>query len=228
MSRAKHNPKKGRSEMNRKVIMAAVLAAAVLTAMTGCGGEADGTPASSSTAESAAESSAPAAEVSEADPAEVSEAESAAESNAEDSAEPAGETAQITFDYVLNGTTIVVGEEAAPVLEKLGAEDSVFEAPSCAFTGVSYYYTYGGVQVITYPDEHDQSLNRLYEVDLIDATAATNEGIKVGDTYDDLIAKYGKPDQETPDYASYQTEGKAVRFVLDGDSIKQIVYTIVM
>ena len=204
--------------------MAAILAAAVLTAMTGCGGETGGTPAESSNAESAAESSAPAAEASEADPAEVS----AAESNAEESAEPAGETAQITFDYVLNGTTIVVGEEAAPVLEKLGAEDSVFEAPSCAFTGVSYYYTYGGVQVITYPDEHDQSLNRLYEVDLIDATAATNEGIKVGDTYDDLIAKYGKPDQETPAYASYQTEGKAVRFFLEGDNIKQIVYTIVM
>ena len=210
--------------MNRKAIMAAVLAAAVLTALTGCGGETGGTPAASSNAESAAESSALAEDVSEAE----SAAESAGESAEESSAEPAGETVQIAYDYVLNGTTIVVGEEAAPVLEKLGAEDSLFEAPSCAFTGVSYYYTYGGVQVITYPDEHDQSLNRLYEVDLIDNTAATNEGIRVGDTYDDLIAKYGKPDQETPAYASYQTEGKAVRFFLDGENIKQIVYTIVM
>lgn len=210
--------------MNRKAIMAAVLAAAVLTALTGCGGETGGTPAASSNAESAAESSAPAEDVSEAE----SAAESAGESAEESSAEPAGEAVQIAYDYVLNGTTIVVGEEAAPVLEKLGAEDSLFEAPSCAFTGVSYYYTYGGVQVITYPDEHDQSLNRLYEVDLIDNTAATNEGIRVGDTYDDLIAKYGKPDQETPAYASYQTEGKAVRFFLEGDNIKQIVYTIVM
>ena len=210
--------------MNRKAIMAAVLAAAVLTALTGCGGETGGTPAASSNAESAAESSVPAEDVSEAE----SAAESAGESAEESSAELAGETVQIAYDYVLNGTTIVVGEEAAPVLEKLGAEDSLFEAPSCAFTGVSYYYTYGGVQVITYPDEHDQSLNRLYEVDLIDNTAATNEGIRVGDTYDDLIAKYGKPDQETPAYASYQTEGKAVRFFLEGDNIKQIVYTIVM
>ena len=191
--------------MNRKAIMAAVLAAAVLTALTGCGGETGGTPAASSNAESAAESSVPAEDVSEAE----SAAESAGESAEESSAELAGETVQIAYDYVLNGTTIVVGEEAAPVLEKLGAEDSLFEAPSCAFTGVSYYYTYGGVQVITYPDEHDQSLNRLYEVDLIDNTAATNEGIRVGDTYDDLIAKYGKPDQETP--AKYEEKYRTFR-----------------
>ncbi len=214
--------------MNRKAIMAAVLAAAMLTAMTGCGGDTAGTPAASSGADSAAESSAPAMEASEADPVVESVEVPGDEVIAEESGAADGETVQITFDYVLNGTPIVVGEEAAPVLEKLGAEDSVFEAPSCAFTGVSYYYTYGGVQVITYPDEHDQSLNRLYEVDLIDDTAATNEGIEVGDSYDDLIAKYGKPDQETPAYASYQTEGKAVRFFLDGENIKQIVYTIVM
>ena len=213
--------------MNRKAMAAAVLAAAMLAAMTGCGSETGGTPAASSNADSAVETTLPAAESSEA-PAEESAEESAADGGEESQADPAAETAQITFDYVLNGTAIVVGEEAAPVLEKLGDADDVFEAPSCAFTGVSYYYTYGGVQVVTYPDEHDQTLNRLYEVDLIDNTAATNEGIKVGDSYDDLIAKYGTPDQETPAYASYQTDGKAVRFFLDGDSIKQIVYTIVM
>ena len=199
----------------------------MLTAMTGCGGETGGTPAASSEAESIAETSAPAAESSEA-PAEESAEESAADDAGEEQGDPSAETAQITVDYVLNGTTIVVGEEAAPVLEKLGDADDVFEAPSCAFTGVSYYYTYGGVQVVTYPDEHDQTLNRLYEVDLIDGSAATNEGIKVGDSYDDLIAKYGTPTQETPAYASSQTDGKAVRFFLEGDSIKQIVYTIVM
>ena len=41
--------------MNRKAMTAAVLAAAMLTAMTGCGGETGGTPAASSEAESIAE-----------------------------------------------------------------------------------------------------------------------------------------------------------------------------
>lgn len=211
--------------MNRKTITAAVLAAAMLTVLTGCGGQSSSTPASTT---APAESSTPDEPVTE------SETESA-EAPQEDSADAAAPTdtetpanAAISFDYVLNGTTLVVGEEAAPMLEQLGEADNVFEAPSCAFTGVSYFYTYGGVQVVTYPDEHDQSLNRLYEVDLNDNTAATNEGIKVGDTYDDVVAKYGKPDQETPAYAMYAAEGKAVRFFFDGDTIKQIVYTVVL
>ena len=217
--------------MNRKTITAAVLAAAMLAGMTGCGGN---------TGSSTPETSAPGAETEapadSADSAEIpavttDDADASDSSDSADSENPQiapADAASITFDYVLNGTKIVVGEEAAPVLEKLGEAESVFEAPSCAFTGSSYYYTYGGVQVVTYPDEHDQTLNRLYEVDLNDSSAATNEGIRVGDSYDDLIAKYGTPTQETPAYASYQTEGKAVRFFLDGDSIKQIVYTIVM
>ena len=210
--------------MNKKLLAAAVCSAALLTMLCGCGADNSSSTAPAAQESPAAESSAaeePVAESSE-------EASSEAESSEESAAEQTAETEQITFDYVLNGTTIVVGEEAAPVLEALGEAESVFEAPSCAFTGVSYYYTYGGVQVVTYPDEHDQSLNRLYEVDLVDDTAATNEGIKVGDTYDDLLAKYGTPDQETPAYAMYQTEGKAVRFFLEGENIKQIVYTIVM
>lgn len=214
--------------MNKKLLAAAVCSAALLTMLCGCGADNSSSTAPAASESSAAESSAAEESAAESSEEAPSEAESAAESSEESAAEQTAETAQITFDYVLNGTTIVVGEEAAPVLEALGEAESVFEAPSCAFTGVSYYYTYGGVQVVTYPDEHDQSLNRLYEVDLVDDTAATNEGIKVGDTYDDLLAKYGTPDQETPAYAMYQTEGKAVRFFLEGENIKQIVYTIVM
>ena len=215
--------------MNRKMILAAVLAAAMLASLTGCGGNGGSstadTPAAADSTESAAVPEDSVDEQPDAMPDDNFDTDSTEGDTPQDT--PA-DAAAITYDYVLNGTTIVVGEEAAPVLEKLGEAESVFEAPSCAFTGSSYYYTYGGVQVVTYPDEHDQTLNRLYEVDLNDSSAATNEGIKVGDSYDDLIAKYGTPTQETPAYASYQTEGKAVRFFLDGDSIKQIVYTIMM
>ena len=215
--------------MNRKMILAAVLAAAMLASLTGCGGNGGSstadTPVAADSTESAAVPEDSVDEQPDAMPDDNFDTDSTEGDTPQDT--PA-DAAAITYDYVLNGTTIVVGEEAAPVLEKLGEAESVFEAPSCAFTGSSYYYTYGGVQVVTYPDEHDQTLNRLYEVDLNDSSAATNEGIKVGDSYDDLIAKYGTPTQETPAYASYQTEGKAVRFFLDGDSIKQIVYTIMM
>ena len=204
--------------MKRKLIYTA-LTALLLCAMTGCG---EDISSSQSTGSSTAETSA----------AETSAADTA--SSTPDSSEPAANSTEpvnaaagsISFDYNANGTVIEVGAEAAPILEALGNYDSVFEAPSCAFTGVSYYYTYGGMQVVTYPDEFDQSLNRIYEVDLTDDTVATNEGIRIGNTYDDLIAAYGTPDQETAAYATYRTDGKEVQFFLTGNDITSIIYTI--
>lgn len=199
--------------MNKK--FTSVLAAAMLlTALTACGTAED---------DSVAEPAEPAAAATTTTTAASTEA-AALETTTAAEAESAG--AAINYDYVLNGVTIVPGAESEAVLASLGTPDSTFEAPSCAFTGTSYYYTYGGVQVVTYPDEHDQSLNRFYEVDLMDATVSTPEGIKVGDTYDDLVAKYGTPTQETPAFAMYKTEGKAVQFFLEGNNITQIVYVV--
>lgn len=203
--------------MNKK--FTSVLAAAMfLTALTACGTSED---------DSVAEPAAAVTTTTTAVSTEMQAAETTAAPAAEDPAaaeQPAG--AAISYDYVLSGSTIVPGAESEAVLAALGTPDSTFEAPSCAFTGTSYYYTYGGVQVVTYPDEHDQTLNRFYEVDLMDATVSTPEGIKVGDTYDDLVAKYGKPTQETPAFAMYKTEGKAVQFFLEGNNITQIVYVV--
>ncbi|MBQ6041009.1 MAG: hypothetical protein IJL32_09580 [Oscillospiraceae bacterium] len=211
--------------MNKKSMISVLAAAAMLAALTGCGAQSQ--PAADSQSAAPTDSVAPAETEAAAESQEAAPDDDA--SPAETPADtPADEAVQIDFDYNLNGTKIVVGEEADPVIEKLGEADATFEAPSCAFTGVSYFYTYGGVQVITYPDEHDQSLNRIYEVDLNNDTAATNEGITVGSTYEDMIAKYGKPSQETPAYAMYETEGKAVRFFLTGNTVSQIVYTIVI
>lgn len=212
--------------MNKKRILTTVIAAMLLSALTACGGDAgssDAAPAAD--AETPAvqqETEAPAEDVPADTPADTA-ADTPADAAAEDGAPAAG---SINFDYNANGTTIVCGEPAQAVLDALGQADSTFEAPSCAFTGTSYYYTYGGMQVVTYPDEHDQTLNRIYEVDLNDATVATNEGIKVGDTYDDIIAKYGTPDQESPASVVYKTDGKAVQFFLEGNNIKTIIYTV--
>ena len=218
--------------MNKKSMISVLAAAAMLAALTGCGAQSQ--PAADTQSSAPTDAVVPAETEAPADtPDAVQDDAAAVETPAdtldgEDGAQPADEAAQIDFDYNLNGTKIVVGEEADPVIEKLGEADSTFEAPSCAFTGVSYFYSYGGVQVVTYPDEHDQSLNRIYEVDLNNDTAATNEGIAVGDTYEDMVAKYGKPAQETPAYAMCETDGKAVRFFLTGNTISQIVYTIVL
>ncbi len=225
--------------MNKKMICAA-LAAMMLSGLTACGGDSSKTETSKPAEQSSAAGAASSEE--SADPASTdtasaasSDAASAASTDAASSAAENGGasegTTQISFDYVANGVTLEVGKEADGMIEALGQYDKMFEAPSCAFTGTSNYYVYGGLQVVTYPDEHDQSLNLLYEVDLLDNTVATNEGIRIGNTYDDVVAKYGKPDQETAVFAMYKTEGKAVQFFFDKDNpdvISEIVYTVIL
>lgn len=219
--------------MNKKIVCAA-LAAMMLTCLTACGGDDSSSAADSSSSvaagadSSAADSTAPAASAADST-APAATAVSDAPADSESSTDAAA--GAITYDYVANGMKIVVGEPADEIIASLGTYDKVFEAPSCAYTGTSMYYTFGGLQVVTYPDEHDQTLNRIYEVDLLDGTVATNEGIKVGDTYDDLIAKYGTPTQETSVFAMYKADGKAVEFFFDEknpDVIKEIVYTIII
>ncbi|MCQ2417295.1 MAG: hypothetical protein MJ071_05745 [Oscillospiraceae bacterium] len=211
--------------MNKKNIFAIAMAAMMLSALAACGEE----PSSETAADTqVTETSA----VSQEDAAET-ETPDAAPSETPDDETPDimgtdTESGAITFDYIVNGTTIVCGDVAQPVLDALGTPDSTFDAPSCAFEGTSYYYSYGGMQVVTYPDENDQTLNRIYEVDLNDDTVATNEGIHVGNTYDDVIAAYGTPDQEAPACLTYKTEGKAVQFFLEGDEVTTIIYTVVI
>lgn len=204
--------------MNKKFVCTA-MAAMLLCSLTACGGDSS----SSSTAGSTADSSSSAAA--------TQAGTDAAQSSAADSSSSQSGATQISFDYIAKGQTIVVGEPADDIIKAMGPYDKMFVAPSCAYTGSSNYYTFGGLQVVTYPDEHDQTLNRIYEVDLLDDTVATNEGIKIGDKYDDVVAKYGKPDQETAVFAMYKSDGKAVQFFFDKanpDVIKEIVYTIVI
>ena len=161
-----------------------------------------GDSSSSSTAGSTADSSSSAAA--------TQAGTDAAQSSAADSSSSQSGATQISFDYIAKGQTIVVGEPADDIIKAMGPYDKMF---------------------VTYPDEHDQTLNRIYEVDLLDDTVATNEGIKIGDKYDDVVAKYGKPDQETAVFAMYKSDGKAVQFFFDKanpDVIKEIVYTIVI
>lgn len=216
--------------MNKKWILTAA-ALLMLTGVTACG---DDTAAENSQPTGAQDSeisgeSTPEDSAAEDTPSDESASDETAGDSEFDGGEETPDAAQsgsIDFDYNFNGTVIVCGGEADPIIEALGAADSTFDAPSCAFTGTSYYYTYGGVQVVTYPDEFDQALNRIYEVDLTDATAATNEGISVGMTYEELVAVYGTPDSETAAYAMYKTDGKAVQFFFEGNEISTIIYTV--
>ena len=203
--------------MNRKLICTAA-ALVMLAAMTGCGGD----PVST------ADSAAPAATTA-ASPAETTlSAEQTAAPAAETDAVPTGadvQTGGVSFTYSANGTDIPISAEADPIVAALGTPADTFEAPSCAFEGTSYTYTYPGFTVETYPDPTDHVTNRIYAVTLTDDTVATKEGARVGNTYDEVRALCGEPDQETLAFMVYKTDGAALQFFLENDVVTSVVYT---
>lgn len=89
-----------------------------------------------------------------------------------------------------DGVQITMNAPAAPILEKLGAYTSSYEAPSCAFDGMDIVYSYGGFDLLTYSEGGAEA--KVSGVVLRDDSVTTKEGLFIGS---DLIAvenTYGK------------------------------------
>ena len=201
--------------MNKKLI-SAVMAAAMLTSLTACGGEGS-TPAVTTSAPAAA-TSAPAATT-------AAQAETtAAQADTTAAAQAAAPAGAVKYSYTANGTEIAINADADAVKAALGEPQQTFEAPSCAFDGTSYTYTYAGFTVETYPDPADKK-NKVYAVTLKDASVQTAEGCKVGDSADDVKKACGEPTGETMGYLEYKGEGVALQFFLEEDKVTSVVYT---
>ncbi len=131
-----------------------------------------------------------------------------------------GESSGYTFE--LNGVTIAMNAEMAPIVEELGDADSYFESESCAFQGLDKVYTYGSVQISTYPQD---DVDYVYSIVLKDDMVETPEGIMIGSSKDDVIAAYGEADTETDASLSYTKDDSVLAFILEGDTVTDITYT---
>ena len=100
--------------------------------------------------------------------------------------EAAPEEEKISFTY--KGVSMVMGEEAAPVLEKLGEPKSYTEEPSCAFEGLDKTYYYGSFYLSTCPMEGRDCIYRIW---FADDTVATEEGLRIGSTRAQAESLYG-------------------------------------
>lgn len=179
--------------MNMKKILLTVISAAILTALAGCTGSEISTSGSKQPA-----------------------ATSASSQSGDSTVGKPG------FTAVINGTEIKIDAECDPIIEKLGTPKETFEAPSCAFEGKSYTYTYDGFKVETYPNNN---VNHVYAVMLTDATQKTAEGLAVGASSADIIAACGEATVQTDTLIVYAGEGVDLQFFLEDDKATSIVYT---
>ena len=125
------------------------------------------------------------------------------------------------FTLTYKGAEIVVGDNMAPLLEKLGEPTKYFESESCAYQGLDKVYTYGSVVIYTYPDKEN---DYVLSFEIKDDTLSTAEGIYIGDSKDKVAQVYGDPSSTTDSSVSYVKGNVTLSFIFTNDSVNSITY----
>ena len=149
---------------------------------------------------------------------------------AADTTPAADETAQAQdaqtdrFTFTYKGTPITMKAEAAPICEALGDAKSYTEETSCAFDGLDKNYTFTSFIMTTYPDGDK---DRVKSLTLLDDTVSTADKISIGDSKEKVEEVYGA-DSFNGVNAYILTEGDAqLTVIIDGDKVSSIQYTAV-
>lgn len=125
------------------------------------------------------------------------------------------------YSFEVNGVTVPVNVDFAPVYEKLGKEAQYFEAASCAFQGLDKMYTYDGFEISTYPNGNQDYISTVY---FLDDSVTTKEGIYLGSDLSDVIAAYGESFTEESGEYTYTLGQTKLAFIIEDDSVASITY----
>ena len=102
---------------------------------------------------------------------------------------PAGSSDVVPFSLTYQGVTVIPHEKAAPIIAALGEGYEYHESTSCAFVGLDKVYTYADIEIYTYP-KGDEDF--VLSVALRSDAVATDKGITIGSSGDEVIDAYGE------------------------------------
>jgi hypothetical protein len=93
--------------------------------------------------------------------------------------------------FVYDGTEYPLLSDVAPLLEALGPDYIVDASPSCVYPqyGDDKMFTYENIEIQTNPTQDGKDM--FYEIDITGGDYATNKGIKIGSTLEEIKAAYG-------------------------------------
>jgi len=97
-----------------------------------------------------------------------------------------------------------------------------YEAKSCAFDGMDKFYTYDSFVLQGYQKDGQ---DRLYAITLSDDSVKTKEGVRIGDKKDKVVSAYGNEYKEENGQLIYTSENTSLVFVIKGDTVESIQYT---
>ena len=90
---------------------------------------------------------------------------------------------------MVEGKTFFLNSDASELLEELGEDFAVSEAPSCVYDGTDKTFKYDSIAIYTYPNGQKEIID---EIILLNDTFLTSKGIKVGSTTEEVIRAYGE------------------------------------
>lgn len=127
-----------------------------------------------------------------------------------------------TYTFTSGTTKIAIHDDAAPVLAALGEWRDYAKSNSCLFKGEDKVYTYAGFHLQTYPQKEKDF---VFMISFYDDTVATEEGIRIGNTKEDVIKAYGTPDKQGAGSLKYMASEMYLEFLLHDDgTVKNIRY----
>ena len=108
---------------------------------------------------------------------------------------------------------------------KISEEATISEIPSCAFEGTDKVYSYSGVEITVCDID---GVPTVYSVYFLDDTISTEEGVKISDSKDLMIEKYGQDYENSLSNKFDYKKGKVIlSFIVENDNISGIEYTLI-
>ena len=131
------------------------------------------------------------------------------------------------FVFIYNNTVIYLGEYIEHILTELEPATEYYEYDSCSFEGIAKIYSYSGFEISTYL-KNKTDRDRVYSVNFYDDSVSTVEGIRIGQTYNDMIKSYGTGYKMIPEIGLYMyiKNGTVLSFKIEDNIIAAISYEI--
>lgn len=122
----------------------------------------------------------------------------------------------------LKGATLTIGGELTDgMMDKLGEPNEQTASPNCVYDGAVYDYIYDGFSLQV---NQQEDKNTLLMVTITDPAYATDKGVRVGDTTDEVKEAYGDATEDSKYYLVYAADGYELTFNLTEGFVEEIVY----
>jgi len=137
--------------------------------------------------------------------------------------EPATVVDANLFNFEFRGNVLSLNQDMNDVLDLLGEPTGVRQTPSCAFEGYDRIFGFGAINVHTYPLGDD---NFVQVISIRDDSVTTVNGIRLGDSWEDVLAAYGIDYEQNFSIYTFTRGNTTLAFFIEDGIVVEITYSL--